>query len=152
MWNPKDGEFYVADEFYNEKNPRKIENFDTWLNDIAEANNVPLKTIPGIKSKYAGSDGKLKWMNPVSKEAVRDLRVKEHNVDLEDELTSFRMNPKENISLLKRGEEVAGITDLKYEESRLWGPKVKFKYRGSNTTESMTPAEFEQLIRSKMIK
>jgi hypothetical protein len=151
LYNPADGEFYVADEFYNRNNPKKIENFDQWVKDIAEANGVPLKGVGTIRAKY--HDGKdYKWTNPTSKAALRDLRIKEHNTDIEDELATFSVNPKEAVNSISRIKDVAGITDVSYSESFFNGPKISFKRRGSDKKETMTPAQFEEMVREQMIK
>ena len=154
LFNPKDGEMYYTDEQFSQ--PRKIEDFDKWINNIAEANGVPLSKVGDIRSKHTDASGNYKWLNPESRDVLTHANTSKYKNQINAEVDEF-VKKKSPGSLKSALDQDVTLPDGSTGRignvamgGKEWGfgkQKVKFTIDGKK--QELTIDEFEKLLRGQ---
>jgi hypothetical protein len=158
LFNPKDGEVYYTDE--RNSKPKKVENFDTWIEDIAEANGVPLKKVSGIKERYRDGAGGYKWLGDTPK----DVSVKAESDRFDRQVTAEinEFSSKKDPSFLNEALErevklpdgtIGKISDVKLNKAwavtNRFGREDRVEFSMNGKQYKLPFSEFEKIIRGQ---
>jgi hypothetical protein len=157
LYNPRDGEIYVVDENRPGAPPEKVGNFDKWIENIAEANGVPVKNVSGIRSKYkqmnASGEEEYIWMHDTPRDIMQEANAKKYSNTVLKEIDEF--SKTKDVRVLKNSindpvtlaDGTTGkLANIKYKPARFWGDNmVEFTIDGEK--KRLTDREFEKLLR-----
>jgi hypothetical protein len=153
LYNPKDGEVYYTDE--RNSKPKKVENFDKWLTNIAEANGVPIGKVPSIMAKHKDGSGNYRWYNSEDREVITEANTRKYKNMAAAEVDEFvkTKDPKRLSAVLDDEITLPDGTSGQIRDvqpsSSWWGGKTKVKFTINGVKKELPIDEFEKVLRGQ---